>query len=260
LKGERDTRPHKGRVLCFFDLFKDLSNPYDVYKESVGIGVVGVGVMSKQLSVEEIANANRELAGATPQEILRWAATAFHPRLLMATAFGAEGCCVIHMLAEIEPRVTFINLETGYQFPETLDLRERINARYGIEVQYIRPELSVDEYEREHGGPLYGHRPDQCCHDRKILPLQQALALHAPRAWISAIRKNQTADRNQADVLQWDVKFSLFKVNPQCPTTRSTIGITRASVAGRARGPSLMEKTIARAAGRVRSRRNADCT
>jgi phosphoadenosine phosphosulfate reductase len=179
--------------------------------------------MSNQLAVEDIANANRELAGATPQEILRWAANAFHPRLLMATAFGAEGCCVIHMLAEIEPRVVFINLETGYQFRETLELRERIDARYGIAVQYVRPQQTVEEYEKEHGGPLYGHRPDQCCHDRKILPLQRALALFAPTAWISAIRKDQTADRNQADVIQWDAKFSLIKVNPLLNWTKKEV-------------------------------------
>jgi phosphoadenosine phosphosulfate reductase len=174
----------------------------------------GFGVMATQISAEEIAVANRELAGATPQEILRWAVAAFHPRLLMATAFGAEGCCVIHMLAEIEPQVAFINLETGYQFPETLELRERINSRYGIAVEYIRPEQTVAEYEQEHGGPLYGHRPDQCCYDRKILPLQRALARFAPYSWISAIRKNQTTDRNLADVVQWDAKFNLVKVNP----------------------------------------------
>src|SRR6478735_8062196 len=98
-------------------------------------------------SEESIAAANRELAGATPQAILRWSAAQFHPRLLMATAFGAEGCCVIHMLAEIEPGVRMINLETGYQFPETLELRERIKARYGIAVEYIYPEMTVAEYE-----------------------------------------------------------------------------------------------------------------
>lgn len=180
-------------------------------------------MMSVQLGAEGIATANRELAGATPQEILRWAAEIFHPRLLMATAFGAEGCCVIHMLAEIEPGITFINLETGYQFRETLELRDRINARYGIAVEYIQPELTVAEYEQEHGGPLYGLRPDQCCYDRKILPLQRALARIAPRAWISAIRKNQTADRNQADVVQWDSKFNLVKVNPLLNWTKKDV-------------------------------------
>src|SRR5213078_5159250 len=92
---------------------------------------------------EAIAAANRLLADATPQAILRWAVQRFHPRLTMATAFGAEGCCLIHMLAEIEPSVRIFNLETGYQFPETLELRERIKERYGIAVELVRPELSV---------------------------------------------------------------------------------------------------------------------
>jgi len=179
--------------------------------------------MSSQLPVEEIALANRDLDGGTPQEILGWAVKVFHPRLLMSTAFGAEGCCVIHMLAEIEPEVAFINLETGYQFPETLELRERIKKRYGITVHYIRPEKTVSEYEREHGGPLYGHRPDQCCHDRKILPLKRALSQFAPSAWISAIRKNQTVDRTQADIVQWDAKFSLIKVNPLLNWTKKQV-------------------------------------
>ncbi len=56
-------------------------------------------------SEEQIAAANRLLDGAPPQRILRWAVRTFYPRLTMATAFGAEGCCLIHMLAEIEPRV-----------------------------------------------------------------------------------------------------------------------------------------------------------
>src|SRR6476660_7905312 len=102
-----------------------------------------------------IAAANRELEGASATDVLRWAVARFYPKLTMATAFGAEGCCILHMLAEIEPGVRVFNLETGYQFQETLDLRERIKQRYGIEVEYIRPELTVAEYEAEHGGPLY---------------------------------------------------------------------------------------------------------
>ena len=176
-----------------------------------------------QASADEIAAANRELAGASPQEILRWAVARFHPRLLMATAFGAEGCCVIHMLADIEPGVKFINLETGYQFPETLELRERIKDRYGIVVEYVYPEQTVAEYEHEHGGPLHGLRPDQCCHDRKIRPLRRALERLAPLAWISAIRKDQTTDRGRADVVQWDPKFNLVKVNPLLNWTKKDV-------------------------------------
>jgi phosphoadenosine phosphosulfate reductase len=163
------------------------------------------------MSAHEIAAANRFL-GESPQEILRWAVRQFHPRLALATAFGAEGCCLIRMLAEIEPGVATFNLETGYQFPETLELRERIKERYGIEVELVPPELTVADYEAKHGGPLYQRRPDQCCHDRKVVPLRRALAGY--RAWVSAIRRDQTADRALAEVVQWDAQFGLVKVNP----------------------------------------------
>jgi phosphoadenosine phosphosulfate reductase len=172
-------------------------------------------------TVGEVEDASRSLEGKSPQTILRWAVAEFHPRLTMATAFGAEGCCLIHMLADIEPNVRIFNLETGYQFQETLDLRERIKDRYGIEVEYILPELTVDEYEEEHGGPLYTIRPDQCCHDRKVLPLRRAVEGYD--AWISAIRGDQTAHRAAAGVVQWDAKFSLVKVNPLLGWTKKDV-------------------------------------
>jgi phosphoadenosine phosphosulfate reductase len=171
--------------------------------------------------VNEIEGANAALHAATPQEVLRWAVRRYHPRLTMATAFGAEGCCILHMLAEIESGVRVFNLDTGYQFPETLELRERIKQRYGIEVVLVRPELTVAEYEAEHGGPLYLHRPDQCCHDRKIVPLRNAVAGYD--AWISAIRRDQTAHRAAAGVVQWDAKFSLVKVSPLLSWTRKDV-------------------------------------
>src|SRR5262245_40026963 len=127
------------------------------------------------LSEEEIFEAGRRLEGHPPQEVLRWAVRTFPLRLTMATAFGAEGCCIIHMLADIDPHVRIFNLDTGYQFQETLELRERIKQRYDIEVEYVRAGTNVEQYEAMNGGPLYNSDPDQCCHDRKIVPLQQAV-------------------------------------------------------------------------------------
>ncbi|HZZ79105.1 MAG TPA: phosphoadenylyl-sulfate reductase [Gemmataceae bacterium] len=172
-------------------------------------------------SPEQIAQACANLDGKPPEAILSWAVKQFYPRLTMATAFGPEGNCIIHMLAEIEPRVRIFNLETGYQFPETLELRERIKQRYGIEVEYVRAETTVQEYEEEHGGPLYVIRPDQCCLDRKMVPLRKAVVGYD--AWISAIRKDQTADRGQASVVQWDAKFELVKVNPLLNWTKKDV-------------------------------------
>src|SRR5262245_7527955 len=167
-----------------------------------------MGVFSK----EQIEEASRRLDGKPPEEILRWAVDTFFPRLTMSTAFQTTGNCIIHMLAEIEPRVRIFNLETGYQFPETLAVRDRIKERYGIDVELVRPELTVAEYEKKHGQPLYNRDPNQCCHDRKVVPLRKALVGYD--AWISGIRKDQTAHREQAHVVQWDEKYKLVKICP----------------------------------------------
>src|SRR6476620_11294520 len=98
----------------------------------------------------DLEEAKRRLIDATPWEILRWGVETFYPRLTMATAFGPEGCVIMHMLAEIEPRVRVFNLETGYQFAETLRLRDEIAERYGIEVELVRPDTTVAEYEAQH--------------------------------------------------------------------------------------------------------------
>ena len=190
-------------------------------KVAVGGSVSTLGRIEPMAPTLISEQVSADLAAATPQQILRWAVDRYYPRLTMATAFGVEGCCLIHMLAEIEPRVRIFNLETGYQFAETLDLRERLRKRYGIEVEYVRADLPVPEYEKKHKGPLYVLQPDQCCHDRKMVPLRRALVGYA--AWISAIRRDQTSDRAQASVVQWDAKFGLMKVNPLLAWTKKDV-------------------------------------
>lgn len=165
--------------------------------------------------------ANRSLAEAKPQEILEWAVRTYFPKLTMATAFGPEGCVILHMLSEIEPRVRVFNLDTGYQFAETLALREEIARRYGIEVELIGPETSVAEYEALHGGPLFGTNPDQCCADRKLAPLRRGVVGYD--AWISSIRADQSAHRARASVVGWDSKFGLAKVNPLLRWTKRDV-------------------------------------
>jgi phosphoadenosine phosphosulfate reductase len=176
---------------------------------------------ARYFSSANIAAANRFLQGAPPQHILWWAAQQFRPRLALATAFGAEGCCLIHMLAEIEPTVQIFHLETGYQFPETLELRKRLEKRYGITVELVHPDLTAGQYETKHGGPLYRHRPNQCCYERKIVPLWRVLA--GSDARISPIRRDQTPDRDRAQLVQWDGRFDLVKVKPLLNWTRRDV-------------------------------------
>jgi phosphoadenosine phosphosulfate reductase len=75
---------------------------------------------------EWLAEQSARLEAASPSEIIAWAVEHFYPKLTMATAFGPEGCLIIHWLAAIEPRTPVFNLDTGYQFKETLELRDRM--------------------------------------------------------------------------------------------------------------------------------------
>lgn len=170
---------------------------------------------------DQLPEVSREMESRSPEQVLRWAVETYSPKLTMATAFGPEGCAILHMLAEIEPRVHVFNLDTGYQFDETLALRDRLAERYGIEVELVQPELSVPDYEAKHGGPLYNREPDRCCHDRKIVPLRRHLV--GFEAWVSSIRRDQSPYRASAPMVGWDRKFELVKVNPLAQWTKKDV-------------------------------------
>jgi len=169
----------------------------------------------------EISRESERLETAEPQEILRWAAERFGTRFTMATAFGPEGMILIHMLAEVAPQTPIFNLDTGYQFKETLELREEIKRRYGIAVEMKQPDTTVEQYERQHGGPVYRTNPDQCCFDRKVKVLERAVV--GMQAWASAIRRDQSPDRANAPIVGWDKKFSLVKVSPLANWTKQKV-------------------------------------
>ncbi|QDS94172.1 Phosphoadenosine phosphosulfate reductase [Roseimaritima multifibrata] len=168
-----------------------------------------------------LAKESESLEKATPQEILRWAVDRYAPKFTMATAFGPEGMTIIHMLSEIAPETPIFNLDTGYQFAETLALRERVKERYGIEVEFKLPETTVEEYEKQHGGPLYKTDPNRCCFDRKIRVLHKAA--RGWHAWASAIRRDQSPDRARAPIVGWDRKFQLVKISPLANWTKKDV-------------------------------------
>ena len=157
------------------------------------------------------------LESATPQEIVRWAIETYSETLTMATAFGPEGCCLLHMIADVrnETGLTpdIFNLDTGYQFAETLALRQRIQQRYGLNIRLVSATETTAQMEARLGGQLYKTDPDHCCHLRKVVPLQNAVQGFA--AWMTAIRRDQTVQRARAPIVGPETKFPhLVKVNP----------------------------------------------
>lgn len=166
---------------------------------------------------EWFEESNALLECATPQDILRWAMETYRDTLTLATAFGAEGCCLLAMIAQLRDETGIVpdifNLDTGYQFPETLALRERLQQRYALTIRLVSSPEPVTQLEARFGGPLYRSDPDQCCFLRKVAPLHTAVQGFA--AWITAIRRDQTPERAQAPLVGPDPRYPhLVKIAP----------------------------------------------
>lgn len=163
--------------------------------------------MDSQIAQTQVAAESWE-----PEELLRWSFEQFHPQLAIASGFGAEGIVLVDLAMRIRRDVKIFTLDTDFLFPETYILIGRVQERYGIEVELVRPTLTPEQQEREFGPALWKSNPDECCRLRKIEPLRRKLA--ELRAWVTAIRRDQTAARSSARKLEWDAKFGLVKINP----------------------------------------------
>ena len=130
----------------------------------------------------------------------------------LATGFGAEGCVLIDMLARVHPRMRVFYLDTDLLFPETYALVESLRARYGVRFERRATPLSLAAQSELYGERLWERDPEECCRLRKVEPLREMLA--GLRAWVTAIRREQTPARAGAGVVERDAKFGLVKINP----------------------------------------------
>jgi len=169
----------------------------------------------------DIPGAARELEGRSPAEILRWASQRFGTRLTFATGFGAEGCVIIDLIARQDLPVDLFTLDTGLLFPETYALWQQLERRYGVAIRAVRPSHTVEQQADAHGPRLWEREPDHCCELRKVAPLRRALA--GFDAWITAIRRDQTPEREHARVIEHDRKFDLVKLNPLVAWTHDDV-------------------------------------
>ena len=140
----------------------------------------------------------------------------YFPRFTMATGLGPEGCVIISMLAKIEPRTYVFNLDTGYQFAETLALREQIMDKYGCPNRFASVEQNVAEYEATNDGPVYKSDPDTAAAAIGRSTCSNAWrhdSTHGPPGF-AATRARRGPTR---PIVQWDKKFGLVKISPLAP-------------------------------------------
>ncbi len=147
-----------------------------------------------------------------PERVLAWAFDTFGEAVAISSAFGAEGMVLIDIASRVRRNFRLFTLDTEFLFPETYNLMDRVEEKYGITIEKVYPLLSPEEQERVHGPALWQRNPDDCCNLRKVEPLRRKLG--ELKAWITSIRRDQTAARAGVGKIEWDEKFGLVKINP----------------------------------------------
>jgi len=146
------------------------------------------------------------------EQLLAWTWGKIGEQASLASSFGAEDVVLIDLVSRIGASFPAFTLDTDFLFPETYELISRIEERYELKIERLHPKLSPEEQAEHFGEALWERHPDHCCGIRKIDPLKERLA--SASAWITGIRREQSAVRAHARKLEWDDKFDLVKLNP----------------------------------------------
>jgi phosphoadenosine phosphosulfate reductase len=147
--------------------------------------------------------------------VVEYALRRYVPRIVLACSFGAEDVALLDMVHRIDPAAPLFYLDTDFLFPETMEVRDRLIARYGLKPEQliqVKSLLTPEQQASQYGEALWTRDPDRCCELRKIDPLTRILGTY--RAWITGIRRDQAPTRANAGLIEWDRKFHLIKVNP----------------------------------------------
>lgn len=175
----------------------------------------------EQVLRERIESVQNAAENWTPQQVLTWAFETFGGSVAISSAFGAEGMVLIDMASRVRKDFRLFTIDTEFLFSETYALMDRIEEKYGIEIERVYSVLSPEEQEHGHGTALWARDPDLCCGLRKVEPLRRKLSELS--GWITSIRRDQTPTRSTARKIEWDSKFGLVKINPMVDWTSKQV-------------------------------------
>lgn len=163
----------------------------------------------------------------TPLEgILEWVWQRFGKKAAIGTSFQGAGLVMIHHAVRAGLPIPVFTIDTGFLFPETVALKDRLEEFFGIEIERVSPEQTPEEQAAEHGPNLWERSPNLCCTMRKVLPLQQKLSELS--VWITGVRRQQAETREQTGILEL-YKFDalrdrdILKLNPMAPWSREGV-------------------------------------
>ena len=163
---------------------------------------------------------DRALRDASPAEVIETALkTVGREHLALVSSFGTESAALLKVMADVDPAIPVVFLDTGWLFEETLAYRDTLIAALGLtDVRSIKPleeALSREDPDRE----LWFSDPDACCRIRKVEPLARALKPFA--AWINGRKRFQGGARAEIPVVEDD--GAKLKFNPFANVSREEI-------------------------------------
>jgi phosphoadenosine phosphosulfate reductase len=157
-----------------------------------------------------------ELKGKEIAEQLRILANRFPNEVVFSTSFGLEDQAITYMIASNKLPVKVFTLDTGRIFPETYTTWSRTVEKYGVTIFAYYPDaVGIQEFVSEKGPNSFYESVDnrkQCCHIRKVEPLQRALK--GNKIWITGIRAEQSNDRHDMPMIEWDEVNQIIKFHP----------------------------------------------
>jgi phosphoadenosine phosphosulfate reductase len=148
--------------------------------------------------MEDLKAISARFETSSPQAVLEWGIREFGSGMALVTGFGVEGCVLMDMVAQLSRAARILYLDTGLLFPETYSLCERLQERYGVTIERHATQLSLEAQAKTYGEKLWETNP----------------ALAGLDAWVTGIRREQSGSRANADLVEWDAKFGLVKMNP----------------------------------------------
>jgi phosphoadenosine phosphosulfate reductase len=165
---------------------------------------------------ERIKGWNERFTGAPVEEVLTFFNEEFGSAICLSSSMGVEDQVLTDILVKINPEFKIFTLDTGRLFPETLNLIHETRKHYKANLEVYFPDYrKVQEMVNNKGINLFYDSVEnrkQCCNIRKMEPLKRALS--GMQAWITGIRKDQTINRFNTDLIEWDAGNGLVKINP----------------------------------------------
>jgi phosphoadenosine phosphosulfate reductase len=173
--------------------------------------------------VSSLSKTTSERAARTLEQ-LKGALSEFK-NVCYANSLGAESVVLTDLIWSFVPNIEVFSIDTGRLYPETFDLIERLQSRYGRKLRIYYPEASkVEDWVGKNG--INGFRDgvsqrQGCCAVRKVEPFRRAIAGHG--AWVTGIRRAQSAGRALAAPVAWDAEYGLHKVSPLLDWTEDEV-------------------------------------